>query len=194
MPADLFSIQWLLPSLYIFVARIIDVALGTLRILAVARGQRRLAPILGFIEVFIWVTAVAQIVRDVQNWLGYLAYAAGFAVGNYVGMALEQRMAHGTMAVRIFVASGGEQLAGNLHAAGYGVTLLDGRGANGPVKVLFTMIPRWALPEVQQLIHDSHPQAFYSVEEVRTTAEGIFPRSRAQWQRLLGNGWRGGRK
>ena len=77
---------WLFLPLLIFVARVIDVGLGTLRIIFTARGKRQIAPLLGFVEVFIWVAVISQMVRGVNHVVAYLAYAAGFAPGNYVGM------------------------------------------------------------------------------------------------------------
>ncbi len=190
-PADFWTdYNRLLFPLFVFAARILDVTLGTLRIIFVSRGQRRIAPVLGFFEVLIWITAVGQIVRNIHDVSGYLAYAAGFAVGNYIGMRLEQRLGFGTVAIRIFVPQGGEELAHNLHTAGYGVTILDGRGATGPVKVLFTLIPRWALEVVTGIIHRTHPKAFFSIEEVRSTTEGVFPLARGSWQAVLRSAWR----
>jgi uncharacterized protein YebE (UPF0316 family) len=76
----------LLP-LFIFSARVLDVTLGTLRIVIfLSRGRRYLAPALGFFEVFIWIVAVSSLVRNLSNIAGFLAYAAGFAAGNYIGL------------------------------------------------------------------------------------------------------------
>jgi hypothetical protein len=83
---------WVILPLIVFLVRLTDVTLGTMRIIFVARGRKYLAPLLGFIEVFIWITVVSQIVRGAQNIVAYLAYAAGFAVGNYVGMIVEERL------------------------------------------------------------------------------------------------------
>ena len=173
--ADLYT--WILLPLLIFVARVIDVGLGTLRIIFTARGKRQLAPLLGFVEVFIWVAVISQMVRGVNHVVAYLAYAAGFAAGNYVGMWIENRLALGTLILRIILAHSGDELTKALHEANYGVTQVDGQGANGPVKLIYTIVRRKDLPGVLDIVHRITPKAFIAIEEVRSTEQGIFPYS-----------------
>ena len=171
--AELYT--WIFLPLLIFVARVIDVTLGTLRIIFTSRGARKLAPLLGFVEVFIWVAVISQMVKGVNHVVAYLAYAAGFAAGNYVGMWIENRLALGTMVLRIILAKSGDTLADALHQAGHGVTMVDGMGANGPVKLLYTIVRRKYLPNVLEIVHQTTPKAFIAIEEVRSTEQGIFP-------------------
>lgn len=167
--------MWVGLPLLVFFARVIDVALGTLRIIFLSRGKKYLAPVLGFVEVFIWIAVVAQIVRGVNDVITYLAYAAGFAAGNFVGMYIEDRLAMGTQMIRVIVSKDAEQLTRNLHQAGYGVTQVDGQGANGPVKLIYAVVKRKNIPAVLSLIHQALPHAFLSIEDLRTTEAGIFP-------------------
>lgn len=173
LDANLYS--WVLLPLLIFLARVVDVTLGTLRIIFIARGKKYLAPLLGFVEVFIWIAIVAQIVRGANSIVTYLAYAAGFAAGNYIGMYIEDRLAIGTLVVRVIVQNHTEALISNLHAAGFGVTSVDGQGAVAPVKLIYSIVKRRDLPAVVSIIHQSHPKAFLSIEEARSTQEGVFP-------------------
>lgn len=101
------------------------VSIGTLRIIFVARGSRFLSPILGFFEVSIWLIAISQITTNVSNVAAYVAYAAGFAVGNYVGVIIEGKMAIGTLVVRIILTRNDEVLKNSLASAGFGVTSVD---------------------------------------------------------------------
>ena len=171
--ADLYT--WVFLPLLIFVARVVDVGLGTLRIIFTARRQ---AP----------ACAAARVYRSVHlgggdqpdgargyHVVAYLAYAAGFAVGNYVGMWIENRLALGTVILRIILAQAGEVLADTLHQAGYGVTRVDGLGANGPVKLIYTIVRRKDLAGVLEIIHQTTPKAFIAIEEVRSTEQGVFP-------------------
>ena len=174
---DLTMTTWVFLPILIFLARIVDVSLGTMRIIFISRGQRRLAPLLGFVEVFIWIVVVSQITRQASNLVAYLGYAAGFAAGNYVGMWIENRLAMGTLVVRTILQQGGEQIAASLHDAGYGVTTVAGQGSNGPVQLIYTVIQRKDLTEVTGLIHQANPKAFMTVEEARAVQEGIFPHS-----------------
>ena len=166
---------WFVLPLMVFLARLVDVTLGTLRISFISQGKRNLAPLLGFIEVFIWITVVSQIVSHAHNLLAYIAYAAGFAAGAYAGMYLESRLAIGTQIVLTIVQNNASILTDRLHSAGFGVTCVDGQGANSPVKLIYTIVPRKNLESVLSIIRDSHPHAFLSIQDVRTTQAGIFP-------------------
>jgi len=166
---------WVLLPLMVFFARVIDVTLGTLRIIFVSRGKKYLAPLLGFVEVFIWVAVIAQITRGAHNVVAYLAYAAGFAAGNFIGMTIEDKLAIGTLIIRIIVQNHAYDLITCLRAAGFGVTSVDARGANGAVKLIYTIVRRRDLAEVMSIIRHYHPDAFVSVEEARSTEKGIFP-------------------
>lgn len=168
--------EWVGLPLIIFIARVIDVGLGTLRIIFTSRGKRHLSPLLGFVEVFIWVAIISQITRTATGIPAYLAYAAGFAVGNYVGMKIEDALAIGKVVVRMILSDGGEQIAHELHQAGFGATVVDGKGANGQVKLVYTIVNRRDLADVTGIINRIHPRAFLSVEEVRSSQEGIFPK------------------
>ncbi|MDD2473774.1 MULTISPECIES: DUF2179 domain-containing protein [unclassified Methanoculleus] len=161
--------------LFIFFARICDVTIGTMRIIFVARGMKMVAPILGFFEVFIWIVAIGQIVQNLTNPLNYFAYAAGFATGNYVGMLVEERLAMGLALIRIITQRDATNLIDSLRAAGYGVTVLDAQGKMGPGKVLFLVVKRKNIRDVENAIHTFNPKAFYSIEDVRRAAEGTFP-------------------
>jgi uncharacterized protein YebE (UPF0316 family) len=170
--------------IFIFFARILDVTLGTMRIISLSRGLKKLTPFLGFFEVFIWVIAISQLVRNLTHFSSYFAYAAGFATGNYIGMWIEEKLALGTLTVRIFAVAQGEELSKQLAASGFGVTVLDGHGAGGMVKVLFTTIHRRELQQVEKIIHEFNPKMFYSVEEVRAFKEGVFhPKRRQQFMK-----------
>ena len=90
----------LLPLL-IFVLRIFDVSLDTMRIIFMTRGYRNIAPIIGFFEILIWIVAITRIMQNLNNWVTYVAYAAGFATGNYVGMLLDEKLAIGHELIRV---------------------------------------------------------------------------------------------
>ena len=175
---------WVILPLLIFCARIADVTLGTLRIIFVSRGKKQVAPFLGFVEVFIWITVVSQVVGGANNIMAYLAYAAGFAAGNFVGLQVEDKLAIGTLVVRVILAHGSDELAKERHEAGYGVTSVDAHGASGPVRLIYTVVKRKDLPLVTAIIHRTHPHAFVAVEDVRSTEEGVFPPRMVQTQKL----------
>jgi uncharacterized protein YebE (UPF0316 family) len=173
--------QWVVLPLLIFVARISDVTLMTLRIVFSAQGRRSIAPIVGFFEVLIWILAISQIMRNLTNPLTYIAYAAGFAAGNYMGLFIEQKLAMGMVAVRVFLKQDCDRLMNLLKENGFGVTKLSAMGTQGSIDILYTLIPRRNLKQVVDLIHQIDPKIFYAVEEIRTASQGVFPSSR-EWQ------------
>ena len=176
---------WVILPFIVFAARVLDVTLGTMRIIFLSRGKKILAPLLGFVEVLIWITIVSQIVGGAHNIVAYIAYASGFAVGNYVGMVIEDKLAIGTLVVRIILSQDGKTMIDNLHSAGYGVTYVDGYGATGPVILVYTIVMRKELEQVVGIIEDTSPKSFFTVEELRSVQQGIFPARRASPQQAL---------
>ena len=167
------EINWFLPTL-VFFARVMDVTLGTLRIIFISKGKRLLPPLLGFLETFIWIVVVSQLVRNVSNLVGCLAYAVGFATGTYVGMIIENRLALGTLIVRATLTGNTDNLVRSFLEAGYGVTIFDAHGTTGPVKVIDTVINRKELDDIIRRLRANHPSVFYTVEEARTASQGVF--------------------
>lgn len=173
---------WVVLPILIFIARVFDVTLGTLRIIFTSRGRRNLAPLLGFFEVLIWIMVIGQLVRNIESLTAYIGYAAGFAAGNYAGMWLENRLALGTFILRIIVSEGGDALAEAIHKAGFGVTCVDAKGAAGQVKLIYTIVKRRHVKAVLDIIHQAAPKAFVSIEDVHSTEKGVFPTSAAAQQ------------
>ena len=176
---------WVLLPLLIFLARVADVSLGTMRIVFVSKGSRLWAPILGFFEVLIWLMAMQQVFRNLDNWVCYVAYAAGFATGNLVGLVIESRIAMGRLTLRIVTRQDSRALVRWFREDGFGVTIVDAHGVKGTVKILFMIINRRDLPRVEGKIRHFNPRAFYSIEDVRLANEGVFPRTPSRrWLRL----------
>lgn len=174
---------YLVIPLLVALARVVDVTLGTMRIVFVARGDKLVAPLLGFFEVFIWIIAIGQVMQHATNLVGYAAYAAGFAMGNYVGLSVEEKLAVGTQMVRFMLADDYGKLSAMLKGRGMGSTHVQGEGAHGPVHIVYTIVPRRAVKELLASVREVYPGIFYTVEDVRTTDSGVFPRRAAS---LLG--------
>jgi len=170
--SDLFS-YGLLPLL-IFLARICDVSIGTLRIIFVSKGKKNIAPILGFFEVLIWIVAISKIMQNLDNYINYIAYAAGFATGNLVGMIIEEKLAMGIQVIRIFTHSDGPELVKSLNSSGYGATSVEAHGAIEKIHLIYTIVHRNELEKVLEIIDRFNPKAFYTIEDIRAVNEGIF--------------------
>jgi uncharacterized protein YebE (UPF0316 family) len=179
--SDLF--RYMLLPLFIFVARIMDVTLGTIRIIFVTKGIRKIAPIFGFFEVLIWLLAISRIMQDLDNWVCYIAYAAGFATGNFVGMYFEEKLAIGHELIRVITRKDATVLIEELRARGYGVTSIRAQGIEGEVAVIFIIARRSRIQEVLDMINHFNPRALYTVEAIKYVNREIFFRSEEDRQK-----------
>ena len=166
---------WIILPLLIIIARIVDVSIGTVRIIIVGRGYKYIAPILGFFEVLIWLIAVSQILSNYAGPITYIAYAAGFAAGNYIGIIIEEKLSMGLFIMRIISGQGTDKLCKELSERDFGITRVQAEGARGPVELIYVIIRRKDMPEIREIISHVSPGIFYSIEDVRATSEGIFP-------------------
>jgi uncharacterized protein YebE (UPF0316 family) len=180
--SDLFA--WVILPLLIFFFRICDVSLGTIRVIFIAKGLKYIAPIIGFFEVIIWLLAIGQVMNNVTNVACYIAYGGGFAAGTLLGMTVEERLSIGTVIVRVISNEDITRLVSFLRAHSFGVTIADAEGSKGKVKIILSVIKRQDLDEVVRGIQHHLPGTFYSVEEIKSVAEGVFPEKRS---RLLFN-------
>ena len=170
---DIFT--WIILPIIIFFSRIIDVSLGTIRIIFISRGKKYIAPLLGFFEILIWLVVISNIMQNANNYLCYFAYAGGFAAGNFIGIIIEEKLALGTLAARIFViAEKTENLKKKLCDEGFGVTLVKGVGKMGETNILFCIFRRKELDKVVDIIENTDANMFYSIEEMKYVNRGIF--------------------
>jgi uncharacterized protein YebE (UPF0316 family) len=165
---------WVILPFLIFLSRILDQSIGTLRVIFVSKGLKRLAPFFGFFEVIIWLLAVAQVMKHLNNPMSYLAYGAGFAMGNYIGILIEEKLSLGTLLVRVIPKKDTTELISHLRGEGFGVTVVDAEGAKGQVKIIFTIIKRKYVGKVVQAINQFNPNAFYTIEEIKAVKDGYF--------------------
>jgi len=181
LPVNSEFYTWLVLPALIFFARVIDVSMGTIRVIFVSRGLKYLAPIVGFFEILIWLLAIGQIMKNLSNPLCYVAYAGGFAMGNFIGIHIAEKLSLGVVMIRVVTTKDATQLVDFLRTENYGVTSVDGQGTSGQVKVVFTIVPRREVRSVGELIKKFNPNAFYSIEEVGHVKRGIFP-VRKSWR------------
>ncbi|ASM38061.1 MAG: DUF2179 domain-containing protein [Campylobacter sputorum] len=151
----------------ICLARIIDVTLGTVRIILVSKGKKIIAPILGFFEILIWLIAITQVMAHLDGWQNYIAYALGFALGNLFGILLEEKLALGHVVVRIIPKIKAVNLAKMLRNSGYSVSMINANGNDGDINILFVVIKRCEIDNILPLIKENNPWAFYTIEDLR---------------------------
>jgi uncharacterized protein YebE (UPF0316 family) len=173
-----------LPGL-IFVAELSVVTVGTIRTIAIARGMKWLAPALGLVEVSIWLYAIGAVMKNLSDPTCYVAYAAGFSLGNFLGVFLEGKLALGNLFVRVITRRETSELIAALQMEGYGVTTVGARGATGPVQIVLTVIKRKDWERVRNIIRTFDPKVFYSVDDLHSAAEGVFPAAGRRARALL---------
>jgi uncharacterized protein YebE (UPF0316 family) len=178
---------FLLP-LMIFFGRICDVTLGTLRIIFVSKGEKYKAPIIGFFEVFIWIFIISQIFSRANGFISYLSYAAGYAMGNYVGIMIESRIAFGIVICRIYTNNQPSILVQMLSEKGYGSTTIEAMGMKKKSYIVEAVVERKSLKEIETIIKNFDENTFYTAEDVRTRHKGVFPESEMFFRR-----WRPGK-
>ena len=164
-------LNYVLMPLLIFVARVADVSINTLRIMFMMNGKKNIVPILGFFEALIWLLAIGQIFQNVNNPLSYLAYAGGFATGTYVGMTLDEKLALGRVLVRVITPKPLPSLLEFMKEKDFRFTNVGAEGRYGKVNLLFTVLKRDQLQEFIARVKQSDEKAFYTIESVKRVSE-----------------------
>ncbi len=181
--------EWYVPLL-VFLARICDVSIGTVRIIVVIRGHKLWAALLGFVEVTIWLFAVAAVIGNIREYpLAIIAYAGGFAMGNLVGMLIEEKIALGNQIIRAVSTDPSLNVSQLLRDKGYQVTQVAAHGVSGPAELCFVVVPRRKAQRVMDEILGYSPESFITVEDIRQVAgASLFGAPATQlegWKRLI---------
>jgi len=180
LPENFFS--YVILPLLIFMARIMDVSINTIRIIYVLGGRRLTATVLGFFESFIWLMAIRQIFEHMDNWVCYVAYPGGFAMGILVGMIIEERIAYGKVIVRIITRKDVTELIAFITNNQFRYTRVASEGLDGPENLVFTVLPREKLEELLTKMKTILPTAFYTVEKVNRAADtGAVVQESTRW-------------
>ncbi|MDO1445758.1 DUF2179 domain-containing protein [Rhodocytophaga aerolata] len=157
--------------LVIYCSRMCDVSLSTLRQIFVMSGRRNLAPVVGIFESLIWLVAISTIMQNLTNVYCYIAYAAGFASGIFLGMTIEEKLALGKVVVQVITRREATDLIDYLRSTKFGFTYVEGEGKRENVKLIFSVVQRQDLPELLSIITTFNPNAFYTVESVRYASQ-----------------------
>ena len=173
MTADaIFASSW--GALVIFCLRIVDVSCDTMRVIFAIRGKRAIAATLGFIQALVWIVAVGAAVKHLDSILHILGYAGGYAMGTYVGITIEQKIAYGVATVRVVSTRAGIEIAEALRLAGYGVTEFPGFGRDGAVEILNSVVLRRHIADVLRIVTQYDGDAFVTVEEPKVLRGGMI--------------------
>lgn len=163
--------DYFIMPLLIFLARVADVSINTLRIMFMLIGKKKIAPVLGFFEALIWLLAIGQIFQNIDNPMSYLAYAAGFGSGTYVGMAIEEKLAYGRVLVRVITPKPLPELITYMNERDFRFTNVGGEGRFGKVNLLFSVMKRESLADFVEKVKSIDEKAFYTIEGVKRVSE-----------------------
>ncbi|MBS3967871.1 MAG: DUF2179 domain-containing protein [Truepera sp.] len=169
------TVELILGALLIFAMRVVDVSLGTLRIVMLVRGRRGLAGLLSFCESLIWLLAAGQVITNLDNPLQLVAFAGGYATGTMLGSTIERWIAMGHTLLRFVTPVSAEPVAPVLRERGFYVTEINATGRDGDVRVGFSVVPRRRVPEVLKVVHETCPNAFVTLEETVPANLAVMP-------------------
>jgi len=169
----LFGNPWL-GALVIFALRVTDMTFDTLRVLFVMRGRKSIAWVLGFMQAAIFVIAITSVLKNLDNPLNIIGYAAGFATGNVIGMAIEEKLAVGFTNIQIVSPRRGVFLAEGLRNSGFAVTEILARGKDGMVSMLSMSVRRKQVFAVERIVNELDTGAFMTIEEVHPMRRGFW--------------------
>ncbi|MDY6931504.1 MAG: DUF5698 domain-containing protein [Halobacteriota archaeon] len=164
----------------IFLARVLDVSLDTIRIIFISKGFIYFAPIVGFFEIIIWLFSIEQLFQHNGSIIYYVAYAGGFAMGTFVGIYLEDRLSLGIVVIQVVTKREASDLVDILRSSGYIISSVDAESAEGEAKIIYIIIDRRDVEDVISIIKKHNPRAFYSMEDVRSVSERVF-RHKESW-------------
>lgn len=166
----------LLTGAAVFVARIFDVSVGTVRTIVTVQGRTVMAFFLAVFEVTIWITVVSAVIHQVTEMpILVIFYSFGYATGNVVGILVERKLAFGVIILKVFSIRSGREIAEAFRKLGQPVTIFPGEGRSGPVLELYLACRRrdlkWMIPKV----HEMDSDAFYVVEQAKDVSKVLKP-------------------
>lgn len=170
----LLSTQAWLGAGLIFILRVCDMTLDTLRVLMVMRGKRLAAWVMGFFQAAIFVVAITRVLQNLDNPLNVIGYAGGFATGIVIGMWVEERLAVGYTHLSIFSSRLGAAISERLRTEGFAVTEIPARGKDGMVTLLNCGVRRKHVERARNIINEIDPDAFITAEDVRPVRRGFW--------------------
>lgn len=160
----------------IFCARILDVSLGSLRIIFLGKERSLLAFFFGFLEIFIWFIVAKDALQQGNNWWIVLSYCSGYAVGTYVGSIISEKFVKGTLGVQVVTSNHDEKIIDEIRKNGFAVSAIDikGREKNSSKYMLFMEINKKRFNPLKSLVKELDPKAFVVVNDTKYVQNGYF--------------------
>lgn len=161
-------------ALFVFFARILDVSIGTLRTILLVKGYRKIAAVLGFFEVMIYLIVLGKVVGNINQPVLIIAYCLGYASGNFIGSKIEEKISIGRLAAQVILKDLNMSLVDRLREAGFGVTIIEGEGKEGRSYLLHVITERKHARNLFDIIDDCDCAAFVTTTDIRSSYGGYF--------------------
>jgi len=165
-------------GLLIMLARMTDVAVGTLRVISVVDGRIKMAFWLGFLEVVIWLSVISVTLNYIhQEPFLALFFAFGFSIGNVLGIMLERKIPLGNLTIRVVGGERVREIAEAVRKLGLHATVIKGEGREGECFLMFTFMPKRFLKEVMKILKPMQQDIFYTVDYGGSSNQILLPKS-----------------
>lgn len=166
--------------LFIFLARCIDVSMATVRTIMVVKGKKLQAALIGFVEIIVYLLAINKVLSNIGDIGNLLSYASGFAMGNYLGIILEEKIAIGILIAQIVTTKNIDEFSEHLREKGFGVTVMEGYGKEGKIHMLRVVLDRKIIQKFEHAIEEYDDEAFITISDARNIKGGYFDSKRVK--------------
>lgn len=159
----------IMPYAMIFLLKIVEVSIATVRIIMITKGEKTIGSIIAFFEISLWLFLVTNVLQNIQDdpWKA-LMYILGFSVGQFVGSTIENKLSIGTVRVEAIVLREHEkELVKYLREKQYAVTVLEAQGMNFPRSLLLFFVDRKKLKGLISEIKISQPNVVLAVDDIK---------------------------
>lgn len=172
-------VTWIIMPLLIIILRVLDVSLGTVRVITINKGMRALSSGIGFFEILVWLFAAQTVLNNMDNAVWFVAYAVGFALGTYIGIVISDKLSLGKVLVRVITKNDPIELIEQLKKHKFRLTAAKTENDFSSGQLILSVIESKQLPKYLELVHTYNPKAFYSVEDVRKVSTTTCKQSKS---------------
>lgn len=161
--------------LKIFIARLIDVSLGTFRTIMTVKGKDLSAALIGIVEITVWFLVVKEALNTENNsYFIVLSYALGFSIGTFIGGKISRLFIKSNLEVQVVLSNRDDKIVEIIRKEGYGVTAIDVKGAKSEKYMLYIQIRDKSLQKLKDIVKSLDKDAFIVVNETKYVENGYF--------------------
>lgn len=167
----------LLLCIKIFLARILDVSIGTIRMILIVRNKKLFGTFCAFFEVFIWFLIAKEALNTELNSIFIpIAYCAGYATGTYIGAFISDRFIDGVVGVQFITAKNTKEIVHTIRSKGFAVSIIplkeeDNRDHKD---MLYIQLNKSKLNKLTVLLKTLDEKGFIIVSETKSVVNGFL--------------------